>query len=87
MKLIHLQGLIGKDNQGAIFLAQNKQVNERTKHIDIKHYFIREFIEPKDGIQQGQIFKVDTKENTVDIGTKTPKSVCFKNMSLNWIME
>ena len=78
MKLIHLPGLIGEDNQGAIFLAENKQVNERTKYIDIKHHFIREFVEPKNGIQQGQIFKVDSKENTADTGTKNVEVGLFR---------
>ena len=70
MNLVQLPGLIGEDNQGAIFLAENKQVNERTKHIDIKHHFIHEFIESKTEIQQGKIFKIDMKDNTADIGAK-----------------
>ena len=36
LKLVELPGLIGEDNQGAIFLSENRQVNDRTKHIDIK---------------------------------------------------
>ena len=68
--LVDLPGYIGEDNKGAIFLAYNKQVSERTKHIDIKFHFIREFVENHDGVQQGEIFKIDTKDNTADIGTK-----------------
>ena len=33
--------LIGEDNKGAIFLAENMQAIRRTKHIDIKFHFIR----------------------------------------------
>ena len=29
-----LLGLIGEDNQGAICLVENRQVNNRTEHID-----------------------------------------------------
>ena len=78
MNLLQLPGLIGEDNQGAIFLANNKQVSQRTKHIDIKYHFIREFIEKKNGVQQGHVFKIDTKENTSDIGTKNVEVSLFK---------
>ena len=37
-----------KDNKGAIFLAKNDQVVMRTKHIDIRHHFLRDTVEYKD---------------------------------------
>ena len=67
LNLLTLPGLIGEDNQGAIFLAENKQVNDRTKRIDIKFYFITEFDEKKDGIQERKIFKVESKNNMVNM--------------------
>ena len=70
MNLVDYPGAIGEDNQGAIFLAKNQQVSQRTKHIDLKFHFIREFINNRNGIQQGHVFKIDTKDNTADIGTK-----------------
>lgn len=33
--------LIYADNQGAIKLSENVQFHKRTKHIDIRYYFIR----------------------------------------------
>ena len=51
-------------------MAENLQVSQRTKHIDTKFHFIREFISTANGVQHGQLFKIDTKENTADIGTK-----------------
>ena len=52
-------------------MSANKQVSNRTKHIDLKYHYIREFTEKRnDRKQQGIIFKIDTKENTADIGTK-----------------
>ena len=33
------------DNQGSIFLAVNPAVDRRTKHIEIRYHFIREFYE------------------------------------------
>ena len=46
-----LPGIVLEDNTGAIFLMKNQQVSQRTKHIDVRHHFIRElresgFIEP-----------------------------------------
>ena len=35
-------GIIKEDNTGAIFLVNNKQVSSCTKHIAIRHHFIRE---------------------------------------------
>ncbi|KAE9161058.1 Retrovirus-related Pol polyprotein from transposon TNT 1-94 [Phytophthora fragariae] len=36
---------IWEDNQGAIALAQNAGYHARTKHVDIRHHFIRENVE------------------------------------------
>jgi hypothetical protein len=33
---------VWEDNQGAIALARNAGYNARTKHVDIRHHFIRE---------------------------------------------
>ena len=40
--------VIYEDNQGAIFLAKNRQVGICTKHIDIRHHFLRDMVEEKD---------------------------------------
>ena len=77
-RLSVLPGLIGEDNAGAIFLARNKQVSERTKHIDLKHHFIREFIDKRDEVQQGEIFKIQSEYNTADVGTKNVEVQLFK---------
>ena len=54
------------DNNGAIELAKNQRQNDRSKHIDIKHHFIREAVESK----LVELKRVDSKENTADILTK-----------------
>jgi hypothetical protein len=64
------------DNQGAIFIALNTVNNNRTKHIDIRHHFIR------DVLQSGSYFisKVHTNYNVADFFTKTlakPKFIPF----------
>eukprot|EP00921_Rhytidocystis_pertsovi_P019270 GHVQ01030528.1.p2 GENE.GHVQ01030528.1~~GHVQ01030528.1.p2 ORF type:complete len:100 (+),score=9.64 GHVQ01030528.1:85-384(+) len=38
---------IYSDNKGCIFLAKNPIFQKRTKHIDIRHHFIREALESK----------------------------------------
>jgi hypothetical protein len=58
--------IVRVDNVGAIFLANNKTTNERTKHVDIRHHFVREYIE--DGIIK--IVFVKSKDNDSDIFTK-----------------
>ena len=33
-----------KDNQGAVQLAQNPVTNSNSKHIDVRHHFLRELV-------------------------------------------
>jgi hypothetical protein len=54
------------DNQGAIDLANNPKIHDRTKHIDIRHHFIREAIERR----LINLFRIPTTEQTADILTK-----------------
>ena len=49
-----------------MFLANNPVLRQRTKHISIRHHFVREFIE--DGILK--IVFVKSKMNRADIFTK-----------------
>lgn len=65
---------IWEDNQGAIALAQNAGYHARTKHVDIRHHFIREKIE--DGTVA--VAYVDTKNQLADILTKALGSKTFK---------
>jgi hypothetical protein len=41
-------GIIKEDNMGAIFLVNNLTVGPRTKHIDVRHHFIRQHKENND---------------------------------------
>ena len=57
---------IYNDNRSAQFMTRNEVVNARTKHIDIRHHFIRE------NVKSGEIeikYK-DTKSMVADILTK-----------------
>lgn len=57
---------IYEDNQGCLALAQTERVNPRTKHIDVKHHFLRDLQE------QGliELNYCPTEDMTADILTK-----------------
>jgi len=54
------------DNQSAIAVAKNPELHSRTKHIDIRHHFIRDCVE--NGMIQ--VHYCPTKEMIADILTK-----------------
>ena len=54
------------DNVGAIYMANNQTTSQRTKHVDVRYHFVREYIE--DGMVQ--IVFVKSKDNDADIFTK-----------------
>ena len=64
---------VSLDNQGAIDLAYNPEHHQRTKHIERRHFFIREAVE------QGQIRVpfVRTDDNIADFFTKPLSSKRF----------
>ena len=66
--------IIYEDNVGAIFLAQNRQVGQRTKHIDVRDHFIRGLIEAK----QIKIVFTRSEDNYADILTKNVNQELFK---------
>jgi hypothetical protein len=69
------------DNQGSIKLAKNPTNHSRTKHIDIRHHFIREAVDSK----KIQLEYINTKENLADMLTKPLGNIslrgCVKNIN------
>jgi hypothetical protein len=61
------------DNRGAIALAQNPVGHQRSKHINIRYYFVREAI--ANGVLKVEY--VATSENLADIFTKSTVAVVF----------
>jgi hypothetical protein len=57
---------VNVDNIGAIFLAENRNTSERTKHVDIRYHFVREMID-KNFLS---VKFVPTDQNIADIFTK-----------------
>ena len=68
--LVEFPGHMFEDNAGAMILSRNRQTSKRTKHADLKHHCIREFVEDRDAHEQGEMFKIESKFNTSDIGDK-----------------
>ena len=54
------------DNTSAIAITQNPKFHSRTKHIDIRHHFIRDHVEKSDI----EVVKVGTEDQLADIFTK-----------------
>ncbi|KAJ1685792.1 hypothetical protein LUZ63_017182 [Rhynchospora breviuscula] len=54
------------DNTSAILISKNPVLHSRTKHIEIRHHFIRDHVEKGDV----ELVHVDTKEQIADIFTK-----------------
>ena len=55
-----------EDNQGALQLAQNPVTNSNSKHIDVRHHFLRELVRQRDI----KIVKVPSEFQQADILTK-----------------
>ncbi|GJS99067.1 hypothetical protein Tco_0820237 [Tanacetum coccineum] len=66
------------DNKGAIDLSKNPVQHSRTKHIEIRHHFLR------DNVQKGNISieKVSSEDNIADILTKPLKFEPFNYLRL-----
>ena len=84
---IWLHGLIGDlgivqehmevhyDRQSAICLAKNQIHHARTKHIDVRFYFVREIVDEGDILLQ----KISTIDNPADMLTKVVSGIKFQH--------
>jgi hypothetical protein len=68
--------LIWEDNTGAIAIAGNPISHERTKHIDIRHHFIREKVADKVIV----LHHIPTKFMLADVLTKAVSKSTFDFM-------
>jgi hypothetical protein len=61
------------DNVGAIFMAENATATARTKHVDARYQFVREYVE--NGFLK--IVFVNSKENKAEMFTKNVLSELY----------
>ena len=88
LKLAKLPGYMIEDNAGALFLGRNRQVNKRNEYIDLKHHFIREFTEYRNGCKQGEIFKIESEFITQRISERRMRILELSSVTqLNLIKE
>lgn len=66
-KFLDLPQTLFVDNQGAIALAKNPVTSDRNKHIELRHFFIREKVEEK----LLTFTYVPSSQNAADMFTKT----------------
>jgi len=80
--IIKLPMVIHEDNSGAMFLANNHSMGQRTKHIDVRYHHVRDLIENG----EIELKYISTHENLADVMTKSlgeEKHEKFKGMLLN----
>ena len=80
---IELPIIVHCDNIGNTYLGNNATLSQRTKHIDVKHHFVREFIDK--GLIK--IVFVKSEENDTDIWTKKIKQETFEKRTNKFMKE
>jgi hypothetical protein len=74
--------IIFEDNSACIRLSKNPEFHKRTKHIDIRYFFIREKYISNEIV----LVKVDTKHNIADLFTKPLRHHQFSSL-INKLFE
>ena len=77
-----VQAIIFIDNTGAIFLVKNHKVGSRTKHIAVRHLYMRELRERG----EVKVQFIPTAQNVSDIGTKNLAEKLF-NKHANRVLD
>jgi hypothetical protein len=71
------------DNQSAIAISENDKFHNRTKHIDIRHHFIREALKNK----EVELKWIESKEQDTDILTKSLAKPLFEKLRSRIMMD
>jgi hypothetical protein len=80
---VRLPIIVRVDNVGAIFMSENVSASSRTKHIDIRYHFVREFVEDK----FIKIIFVRTDDNVSDGFTKNVSGDIYDRHCKEFIAE
>jgi len=68
--------LLYNDNMGAILLSQNPVHHDRSKHISLRHHYLREQV----GDKSLSLQHIGSKDNQADLFTKNLSSDLFSNL-------
>ena len=79
---VELPIMVKVDNQGAIFLSNNRTLGQRTKHVDTRYHFVREYVE--EGILK--IIYVKSEDNTADMMTKNLSKELFNKHAKSFML-
>ena len=80
---VKLPVIVRVDNVGAIFMTENVSTSSRTKHVDIRYHFVREFVE--EGFLK--IIFVKTVENVADGFTKNIHGDAYRRHLGSYVMH
>ena len=70
--------ILYKDNQGALLMAEARKPTKRTRHMDIKHFAIQQWVERN----LIQFKRISTHDNTADAMTKAiPRTLFYCHMN------
>ena len=69
----HSATIMFEDNRGALFMANAQQASTRTRHIDIKHFALVDWVEQDMMILED----IPTAENSADSMTKATAKILF----------
>jgi Reverse transcriptase (RNA-dependent DNA polymerase)/gag-polypeptide of LTR copia-type/Zinc knuckle len=80
---VKLPIVVKTDNIGAIFMSENASTGVRTRHVDTRYHFVREFIE--DGFIKVEF--VRSVENDADIFTKNVSHDLYVKHTKNFLAD
>ena len=69
--------IVHVDNVGDILLSENTSAPQQTKHMDLHHHFIRDYVE--DGTVKIKIFR--SEGSIADLFTKNLSNVPFESLT------
>ena len=75
--------IVRVDNVGAIFMSENVITSSRTKHVDTRYHFVREFVE--EGFVK--IIFVRSEDNISDPFTKNTPSSIYRSTLLSSLLK
>jgi hypothetical protein len=71
------------DNQSAIAISENDKSHNRTKHIDIRHHFVRDLVKSK----QIELKWIESNQQQADILTKSLSVKQFESLRLKLMSD